>query len=147
MTHDDDLRALDVEIAKALGLDVHTEGGVNGMEWINSIRDWVTEWYVTGAHTLDYEAHEILYYTTDLNAALSLFATLPHDWTPRLVRMLQPRGDHMAIVWKAHIMHNETHEDFEYIHDEPAEAVAMVWLAWRRSTAGADDTAADALSS
>lgn len=71
-------------------------------------------------------------YSTDLNAAWALFDDLPKGYTPRIVRVLEPRGNHMAHVVKAGIIHRESN-DMEAHADTPAFAICLAWLAWKES--------------
>lgn len=75
-------------------------------------------------------------FSTDANAALSLFANLPDDLTPRVVRILEPMGDHMSHVWSANIIvFNKLHFEREFGEeaDTPALAICRAWLAWRET--------------
>lgn len=122
---------LDVLVARLLGLNVHTADEApaddlyGGWEFCTD-REWHTAWFIDAEGS-----HPIPAYSTDLNAAWTLFADLPDDVTPRLVRILEARGDHMATVCKAGIIHNETHEQVEAYADTPALAICRAWLAWK----------------
>lgn len=74
-------------------------------------------------------------YSIDVNSALALFAELPHDFMPRLVRVLQPMGDHMDIRWKAAILGTGARiaEVVAEESDTPALAICRAWLAWRET--------------
>jgi hypothetical protein len=71
----------------------------------------------------------------DVNAALALWDTVPDDWTPRLVRMIVPRGV-LTFGYKGAFLHNETHEQIEYEAPTPAEAITRAWLAWKQEQEG-----------
>jgi len=72
---------------------------------------------------------------TDANAALALWDSVSDDWTPRLVRVLIPRGV-MTYEYKAAFLHNEKHYEIEAEARTPAEAICRAWLAWREGQAG-----------
>lgn len=77
-----------------------------------------------------FRRQEIPQWHDNLEEAIALFWELPDDYTPRLVRMITPRGE-IAYTWKATIMHNVTHEEFEAEVNDPAGAVCLAWLMYK----------------
>jgi hypothetical protein len=67
--------------------------------------------------------------SVDLTTAIGLWDLIPDDWTPRLVRMVEARGE-LVTVYKGSIIHSQTHEQIEEWGDEPAYAVARSVMAW-----------------
>lgn len=136
MTTTDDWRTmesgldLDCLIAEATGLKVERSGEGEYPNF-TSDREWVAAWhYVNG------EVYGIKSYSADLNAAITLFEALPDDCVPRLVRLLQPMGDHMGHIWKAGIIINdELRADIDSEAPDPALAICRAWLAWNASAA------------
>jgi hypothetical protein len=72
----------------------------------------------------------VLPYSEDIEQAWSLLMDLPKSYTPRIVRLLEPRSDHIAYVVKAAIIDNETREQWEVTRDDAADAMSQVWLEW-----------------
>jgi hypothetical protein len=64
-----------------------------------------------------------------LSKAIKLFEKVSDDYTPRLVRILVPHGV-MTHEWKAVIMGNVTDEQYEAMHENPATAICLAWLAY-----------------
>jgi hypothetical protein len=75
--------------------------------------------------------------STDANAALVLWDTIPDEYTPRLVRILVPVNDVMARWYKAATLHNETMEQIEALDADIARAISIHWLLWKDATDGA----------
>lgn len=72
------------------------------------------------------------YYSADLNAAITLWARISDDYTPRLVRMLTPRNGEIRHEYKAGLTSNQppfAEFDVEYA-STPALAVCRAWLAY-----------------
>lgn len=72
-------------------------------------------------------------YSKRQDAAWALLMDLPKSYTPRIVRLLEPRGDHIAYVVKAAIIDNDTHEQWEVARDDAADAMSQVWLEWEEA--------------
>lgn len=90
------------------------------------MRPWATE-------ELAWEHAPTPDYCGDLNTAWELFAALPDDWTPRLVRMLTARGGVIKHGFVAGIRHNITDVTFDGLYDTPSEAISRVWIRWREA--------------
>jgi len=106
---------LNIGIAELSGWNVVCDGDV---VWIEG--DNADDMHTTNA--LPDVAH-------DLNVAWSsLFDTLPFKFTPRLVRMIAPRGDFLTYHYKGSILAVGEGEDYEAYADTPALAVDRVWL-------------------
>lgn len=80
-----------------------------------------------------WKAGYIPHRSTDTTAAWGLLMSLPDDYTPRIVRILAPRGGKMAYAVKAAIIENKTHEQWDVIRDDAADAMSQVWLEWEES--------------
>lgn len=80
--------------------------------------------------------HRYAAYETDLNAALTLLEQVSDEYTPRLVRILQPMGNRgIVYIWKCVIMSNLANADDEYeaTAETPALAICRAWLAYTES--------------
>lgn len=83
---------------------------------------------------LVWEHSPIPNYSEELEEAFTLLDTLPSDFTPRLVRMLKPLNGDISFFWRAMIIDNITHQQFEGEADYPSEAIVHCWLEWHRRT-------------
>lgn len=72
------------------------------------------------------------FYTTDTAQAFTLLDDyVSDDYTPRVVRILQPNGHYIAHYWKCSIMPNvgdDEQETFEAIESTIALAICKAWL-------------------
>lgn len=110
------LRELDAEIARRLGYTV---------EWDNN--EYMRDWTISKPKEFDRLPH----YTTDLNAAWSLFQTFPEgvDWEMRIVGdKTQEIG--LACKWM-HIAQDGSGQFFDMEEGKPALAICQVWLEWK----------------
>lgn len=78
------------------------------------------------------------HYSTDLDAAWTLFDTASEDYTPRVVRILTPLNGKLVYQWKCNIMPNigDDEPDYEGIADTPALAIVRAWLAYTAPAPG-----------
>ncbi len=127
-------RALDRIVAEACGWECKLNGYGDHWRLISPNGDYVDE----QAHFYDPEdmwlVAPIPAFSTSADAAFTLFASLPDDCTPRLVRMLQPMGDHMGHIWKGRIITNGLDVTVDVIEceaDTPALAICRAFLSWK----------------
>lgn len=72
----------------------------------------------------------------DLNDAWQLFLDMSDDYTPRLVRILQPVDGVMELWTKAGILHNVTHDEISALKRDACAAICEAWLAWKDGAHG-----------
>jgi hypothetical protein len=79
---------------------------------------------------------------TDMNDAIQLLETVSDEYTPRLVRLLQPTGNQgIVYVWKCVIMSNlaDGNDEYTAFADTPALAICFAWLAANPQPADGDE--------
>lgn len=101
-------------------------------EWVIADKDDVPLMRPWASSELAWEHAPTPDYMGDLNLAWRLFADLPDEWTPRLVRMLVARGELVSMT-KAVIMHNVSGEEYSSICDDAAAAICHTWLGYQEA--------------
>lgn len=93
--------------------------------------------FVNARKGTDSHGHDDIlpHWSTNVGDALDLFTDLPNDLTPRLVRLLSPRGDSMARTWKGSILNNSDMNEIQAESDSPALAICLAWLAYKDAEA------------
>lgn len=126
-------RKLDKAIAQKLGWSVSVEplSGTTTL-WEPNFRQHTT-WGLVGldnAELADKAWDGVPHFSTSAEAALTLLAEMPDNYTPRLVRMgVAEQG----YAWKCGIMRNDP-PVYEMVQEEaetPALAICRAWLVWK----------------
>lgn len=120
-------RAIDVKIAQLLGYDARIS---DELEYVGRF-DYQNEYMI-----VDGEVKPVPEYHTDLNAAMTLLDGVPDEWTPRIVRILQPTDQGMEYHWRCVIMSNVNDDSFDAYMQTPALAICRAWLTFKQQPGG-----------